>query len=424
MYLETSRLSAVRVRDGELEDLTQATGKGLGLRVFAAGGLGFSYTSEFDAAGVDAFVSRAIALAKLSAKDSKNELPKPHPGAPPSKDLDSFDAAVAELSTEWKIEAAKAAESAARSVDPRVVRFEGTSSSDYVEEVFIVSSEGIEGRHRGTYVHIGCQPIAAEGTQLQVGSWSDTKRFLRDLAPAEEIGRRAGLRAVQMLGARRVKTQRVPVVFEPSVAAAFIGNLARAVNGDLVTKRASFLSDHLGQTIAPSTVTVVDDGLLRRGLASSPFDGEGVSRQTTSVVERGVLKAFLFDTYTARKARARSTASATRGYRSLPSVGSSNFFLVPGHQTPEQIIGGVKEGLYVTGMLGHGANTITGDFSQGATGRWIENGELTHAVQESTVAGNLLEMLSAIDAVGNDLEFRSTLASPTLRFSELTVSGD
>jgi PmbA protein len=213
------------------------------------------------------------------------------------------------------------------------------------------------------------------------------------------------------------------VVFDPQMAASFIGGLSAAVNGLLVHKKSSFLGGHLGKRIAPETITLVDDGTLPHGIATRPFDGEGVRSQRTKVVERGVLKSFLYDATTARKAKAKSTGSASRGWGSLPSIGTSNFYLEPGTKSPEEIIREMRNGLYVTAMLGRGADVVTGDYSRGANGIWIENGELAFPVQEVTVSGNLIEMLRGIDAVGSDLDFRSSTAAPTIRFAELVVSG-
>jgi PmbA protein len=226
-----------------------------------------------------------------------------------------------------------------------------------------------------------------------------------------------------MLGAKKVPSCRVPIVFDPFMAAAFIGGLAGPVNGDMVFKKSSFLAGKLGERIAPDTVSVVDDGLMPRGLGSSPFDGEGVPTRRTSIVERGVLKSFLYDCTTARKAKAKPTGNASRSYASLPSIGLNNFYLEKGSQKPQEIIRGVREGFYVTAMLGRGANAVTGEYSRGANGLWIQGGELAFPVQEVTVAGNMLELLGAIDAVGDDLEFRGSMAAPTLRLSEATVSG-
>lgn len=425
VFLETSRQSSVSVRDGEVEDLSQSTSQGLGLRVIAPGGrLGFAYTSDFDPRGIEAFAEKAVALSKVAAPDARNVLPSAAGLKGRNRqDLQLYDSAVAELSDAWKLEASLDMERVAKAFDPRVTQFDSVGAGDAVSEVFIASSEGLSDRTRSTYVYLYAQPVASEGGQLQVGSWSESRRFLADLPSPETVGRTAAQRAVQMLGARKVPTQRVPVIFDPQMAASFVGALAGAVNGDLIHKRASFLVDRLDEVIAPPFFSLVDDGLLERGLATSPFDGEGVPTRTTPIVEGGVLKSYLYDTYTARKQKAQSTANASRGYSSLPGIGVHNFYLRAGTRSPESMIKEVKQGLYVTSMLGRGANTITGEYSRGATGRWIENGELAFPVQELTVAGDLLSMLKGIDAVGDDLVFRSSVAAPTLRFAELTVSG-
>jgi PmbA protein len=213
------------------------------------------------------------------------------------------------------------------------------------------------------------------------------------------------------------------VVFDPQMAAGFIGGLSAAVNGLLVHKKSSFLGALLGKRVAATGVTLVDDATLDDGIATRPFDGEGVASRKTAVVEDGILRSFLYDATTARKAKAKSTGSASRAWASLPSIGTSNFYLQRGTEKPEDIIKGVKNGLYVTAMLGRGADVVTGDYSRGANGIWIENGELAFPVQEITVSGNLIEMLQGIDAIGDDLDFRASTAAPTVRFAELVVSG-
>jgi PmbA protein len=227
-----------------------------------------------------------------------------------------------------------------------------------------------------------------------------------------------------MLGARKVKSQKVPVIFDPQMAGSFVGNIASAANGDAIFKKSSVFAPLLGKSIGPKTVTVVDDGRLPRGLGTSPFDGEGVPTRRTAILEKGRLTSFLYDAFTARKAKAKTTANAGRSYSSLPSIQPNNLYLEPGTTPPESLIREVKNGFYVTSMLGSGADPVTGDFSRGANGLWIENGELARPVQEVTVAGNLLEMISRIDGIGSDLQFRGSSGAPTLRFSELTVAGE
>ncbi|MBS2031524.1 MAG: TldD/PmbA family protein [Deltaproteobacteria bacterium] len=423
VYLETSRQSSVRVHEGEIQDLTQATSKGLGLRVICGGRLGFACTSDFEG-DADDFVKRAVALAQVAAPDENNVLPSASDLQPRvTADLQLFDPRVAELDEGWKIKVSLEMEKAARAADPRVSKFDSCGAGDAVSEAYIASSAGLEDRARGTYVYLYASPVASQDGQLQVGSWSDSKRFLADLESPEQVGKTAALRATRMLGAKKAKTAKVPVIFDPQIAASFVGSLAGAVNGDMIFKKASFLLNKLGERIAPAGFTVVDDGLLPRGLGTGPWDGEGVPLRKTAIVEGGVLKSYLYDVHTAHKAKARTTGNASRGYSSLPHIGVNNFYLEKGNRKPEDLIREVKNGLYVTFMLGRGANTITGDYSRGANGIWIENGELAFPVQECTVAGNLLQMFQAIDGIGDDLVFRGGVNAPTLRFSELTVAG-
>ena len=423
-FIEAGRSSSVRVRGGEIQDLTQATNKGVGVRVICKGRLGFAYTSDFEATTLDAFVDRAIALAQAAAPNKLNGLPgKPDfTGYPDVGAL--FDDEVANLPSDWKIKAALEIEKAAKSVDPRITAFDSVGAGEDVSEVYMASSEGMTGEFAGTYVQLYAVPVASDGDQLQTSYWVDTKRFLSELDSPESVGREAARRAVRMLGAKKVKSQQVPVVFDPLMAASFVGSIASAANGDSVFKNSSFLASLLDRRVGPETLTLVDDGLLPRGLGTAPFDGEGVPTRRTPIIERGVLKSFLYDAFTARKAKAKTTGNASRGYRSLPSIGTNNLYLEPGKRSPEEIIGEVKNGFYVTAMLGHGTNVVTGDYSRGANGLWIEDGELASPVQEVTIAGNLLKMLERVDAIGNDLQFRGSTGAPTIRFSELTVSGE
>jgi PmbA protein len=423
-FLEVGRNSSVRVRGGQVEDLTEATSKGLGLRVIVKGRLGFAYTSDFEPSLLEAFVDRAVQLAEAAAPNKLNGLPgkKQVKGHPDTGLL--YDERVACLPGEWKINAALEMERAGKAVDARVTTFESVGAGESVQEVYVASTEGLAAHYQGTYVFLYAVPVASADGQLQTAYWVDYKRFFDDLDAPEAVGLEAARRAVRMLGARKVKSQRVPVIFDPMMAASFVGSIAAAANGDAIYKKSSIFAALKGKRLAPSSVTVVDDGLLPRGLGTAPFDGEGVAARRTPILEKGVLSHFLYDTYTARKAKAQSTGNASRGYSSLPSIGTNNLYLEAGTRPPEALIREVKSGLYVTAMLGRGANTVTGDYSRGANGLWIENGELTHPVQEVTVAGNLLQMLEDIDGVGSDLQFRGAVGAPTLRFRELTVAGE
>lgn len=422
--VEIGRQSSVRVRDGEIEDLTQSTSKGVGLRVLKNKRLGFAYTSDFQPASLDAFVDRALALADAAAPNPYNGLPARKDLGTPSPPEHLFDPKVADLPADWKIKTALEVEKAGRSVDPRIATFDSVGAGDHVTETYVVSSEGASAGYSGTYVYLYAVPVASDGQQHQTAYWSDYRRYLDDLDSAEAIGKEASRRALRMLGARKVKSRKVPVVFDPTMAGSFIASVAHAANGDSVYKKSSVLAPLLGKQIAAEGVTIVDDGLMDRGLGTSPVDGEGVACRVTPIVERGVLKSFLYDSLTARKAKAKTTGNAMRGYSSLPYIGPNNLRLEPGSAPPEEIIKGVKQGLYVTAMLGRGADIVTGDYSRGANGLWIENGELAYPVQEVTVAGNLLQMLKSIDAIGSDLQFRSSILAPTIRFAELTVAGE
>jgi PmbA protein len=423
-FMVLGRQSSCRVRGGEIEDLTQSTSKGVGLRVLKNRRLGFAYTSNFQPESLDAFVDRALALADAAAPDPHNGLPARKDLGTPAPPAHLFDPKVAELPSDWKIKTALEVERAGRSVDPRIATFDSVGAGDHVTETYVASSEGAFAAYFGTYVYLYAVPVATDGKQHQTAYWTDYKRYLDDLDSPEAVGKEAARRALRMLGARKVKSQRVPVVFDPTMAGSFIFAVASAANGDAVYKKSSVLAPLLGKKVASEDVTIVDDGLLDRGLGTSPVDGEGVATRVTPIVERGVLRHFLYDSLTARKAKARTTGNATRGYSSLPFISTNNLRLEPTAVKPEEIIKGVKRGLYVTSMLGRGADIVTGDYSRGANGLWIEDGELTFPVQEVTVAGNLVQMLKSIDAIGNDLQFRSSVLAPTIRFAELTVAGE
>ncbi len=424
--VERGRHASVKVRDGVIEDLTQATNKGAGLRVIVGARLGFATTTDFDEGGLDMFVARALAAAKESAPDERNALPTTkmrgtHPAAAALGV--HWDPAVAEIDPAWKIAAAREMDSAARAEDPRIRKMDGASAGESVDAFAIASTRGLAAQHRTTSIWLSCSPVAEADGQLQTSYWMDVKRSRAALDSPESVGRKSAQRAARMLGARQVKSCKVPVVFDPQMAASFVGGLVGAVNGDLAFKKASFLWNQLNQLVASPLVTLTDDGLRKNGLGTAPFDGEGVAQRCTPIFERGVLRNFLYDTTTARKADAHSTGNAARGYASLPSIGTTNLTLAAGTTPPAELLRGLKRGFLVTAMLGRGANTVTGDYSRGANGLWIENGECTYAVHEVTVAGSLLQMLAAIDAVGDDLDFRGSTGAPSIRFAELAVSG-
>jgi PmbA protein len=267
----------------------------------------------------------------------------------------------------------------------------------------------------------------ANGQMQRDGWWSSARSFAH-LETPEAVGQEAARRTLRRLGARRVPTQRVPIVFAAEVARSLIGSIFEAASGDAIWRSASFLAGKLGEPIAAANINIVDDhtmllGTGAGGYGTSPFDGEGLPSQRTIVIENGVLRNYLLNTYTARKLRMKSTHNASRGLAGTPGVGCGNLFLEPGTLTPEEIIAQIPVGFYVTSLMGFGTNVVTGDYSRGATGLWIENGQLTHAVEEVTVAGNLGDMFKNVTAIGNDLVFRGAIASPTLRVDGMTVAG-
>ncbi len=423
-FLEIGRQSSCRVREGEIEDLTEATSKGVGLRVISNQRLGFAYTSNFDPDTLNQFVDRALQLAQAAAPNKLNGLPSPKDLAHRSEAGELFDPEVASLPSDWKIKASLEIERAGKAVDPRITTFDSVGAGDSVSEVVVATSGGLVDAYSGTYAFLYAVPVASDGTQLQTSYWVDYKRLFKDLDPPEEVGRQAALRALRMLGAKKVRSRRVPVVFDPLIAASFVDSIASAANGDAVFKKSSFLAKLLNQRIGAEHLSIVDDGLLPRGLGTAPFDGEGVPTRKTAIIENGVLRNFLYDSFTARKAKAHTTGNASRSYNALPSIGTNNLYLAPGAKTPESLIREVDQGFYVTAMLGRGADIVTGQYSRGANGLWIEKGELSYPVQEVTVAGDLLQMLQQLDAVGSDLQFRGSTGAPTIRFAELTVAGD
>jgi PmbA protein len=287
----------------------------------------------------------------------------------------------------------------------------------------LANTMGFVGRYQASSVSFSVVPVAERDGQMQRDYWYSAGRGLSDLLPPEEVGRIAAERTLRRLGARKVPTQEVPVVFDPDTAAELMGTLFRALSGYSVFRNATFLKGRLGETVASPLLTLVDDGRRYRGLGSRPFDGEGLPTRRNVPLEKGVLRYYLCDSYAARKIGARPTGSARRGVGGGPSVGAFNLFFEAGATPPEQIVAEVERGLLVTDLIGFGIDLVSGDYSQGAVGQWIESGRVVHPVHEVTIAGNLKQMLLDVDAVGSDLVFHGSSASPTLRVRKMTISG-
>lgn len=421
--LETTDFE-VKVRLGQIEKLQEAASRGVGLRVLHEGRQASCSTSDVSAQGVEELLTRAVEMARCTSVDEAALLPERSDLATSIADLQLYDPAVVDLPTERKIEMARLAEEAARSVDARIVNSESAGCSTTVANIALVSSAGFAGEYQSTLCGVAAAPIAKDGEQMQVAYWWDRQRSLAALDDADVIGKEAARRALQKLGGRKVATQEVPVVFEFGATEDLLSDLLEAIDGNAIFRRSSFLVDKLEEQIGVPELTIVDDGVLPGALGSRPFDGEGLATQRTVVVENGVLKSYLLNTYTARKLGLRSTGNAARGLTGAPSVGPGNFFLAPGVYAPADIIQSVNQGFYVTEIFGFGFNAVTGDFSRGASGWWIENGALAYPVEEVTIAGNLKEMLRGIEMIGNDLRFRGKLAAPTIRINKMMVSGE
>jgi PmbA protein len=413
------------VRLGQVETLKESGAKVLGVRVFHGQRAASTYTSDFSPAGLDQLVSSAVSLARITSEDPVSGLPQASELGKLDTDLDLYYQDVYSLSTEQRIEYARRAEKAATSADARIQNSEGGSFDAADGSKVLANSLGFVGEYKRSYCSVSAVPVAKdESGAMQRDFWYSVARSIKLLESPEEVGKVAAQRTLRRLGARKVKTSQVPVIFDPLVARSLLDSLAEAVNGDSIYRGASFLTGKLGEKVAGENVTVVDDGTMPGGFGTSPFDGEGVKSRRTVVIDKGVLRSYLLNTYTATKLNLKTTGNASRGLAGTPGIGVGNFYLEAGDRRPEQIIGDVKEGLYVTEFLGFGVNLVTGDFSRGASGMWISGGQLAFPVEEITVAGNLKDMLNSISQIGSDLEFRGSVASPTLRIDGLTVAGE
>lgn len=422
VFLQGGRESEITTRMKKVENIKEAISEGYGIRAFKNKQLGFCFNSDFSSTGMEETARRAVVLSRETTSDQFNGLPVSNGDFKPD-DLDLFDPKIGEISTEWKIEACLTMERAMFDYDKRVTNSEGAGFYDGETTTVIINSLGQSYSYKSSYCYLVCKPVAAEDGKLQSGWWYSYKRHLADLDSPEDVGRIAAERTVRMLGAKIPGTARVPVVFDQITGTSVLGSLLSAIDGDAVFKKATYLTGKLNEDIASPLVTLIDDGTLKRGVASSPFDGEGLRTQKREIVSRGNLKSYMYDVYSARKAGASPTGNAQRDNSSLPSIGSYNFYMPNGESDFERIIGSVENGLYLTSLMGSGTNPVTGDFSLGASGIWIENGKLTYPVEGITVASNMLEILKKIDMVGNDFKFLGPVSCPTFRVAEMTVSG-
>jgi PmbA protein len=421
-YLTNGREFTLIVRNGEVEAVKQATSKGMGLTVFKDKKLGFSYTSDFSEEALKAFIKRTIQLSLVADPKPWNGLPDFGRGE--LKELDLYDPSIAEIANEKKIDLARQTEKIALSCDKRITKSDGCYFGDSETEVIIVNSKGTSYASKSSRINLRVGVIAGEGSDMQPGYWTSAKRHARDLDTVEQVARMAGKRAVDKLGPKPVETQKVPVVFDRDAAPAFWGGIIWAMNGDSVFKKTTFLAEYLGKPMASELVTVVDNPTIPRHVSSQPFDGEGNITRENVLIEKGILKMFIYDSMTARKAGVKVNTMALRyGYKYRPSANILNLIVQNGNIGRDKLIAGIKNGLYVTELRGSGTNPTTGTYSCGATGFWIKDGEIAFPVDKITLGGNALQMLKSIEAVANDLELRERVSSPSFKVSEVTVGG-
>jgi PmbA protein len=420
VYLQTGRNLSVRVRNADIETIQEASSSGIGFRVIADGRMGFSHCNDFSPKALDETISRAIAFAKLTTPDDSNVLPSDK-GYSDVQGL--FDPEIANTGMEKKIEMALEVEEHAMK-DKRITHSSGSGFSEWESEVFIANSNGIAKNYKSAMCSVGIGVVAEKGEQRRTGGEYCTRRFFADLDPLDVIAQKAAEKAWELLDPRMIKTQRASVIFHADVARSLLAGVITAINGERVLQGASFLQDSINQQFATSLLTLTDDGTLARLTGSSPFDGEGFPTSKRILIEKGVLKSFIYNTQVATRAGVESTGNASRsGYTSLPGIGTHNIYIDQGEHSLEQIIAATRRGLLLKGVTGYGLNPVNGNFSGGATGFWIENGRIVHPVEGLAIAGSAEQILKGIDMMGNDRDMNRSFASPSFRIAEMQIGG-
>ena len=414
---------SVSVRKGQVEQLKEAGSRGAGIRVLFGQRSASAYTSDLTPEGIRLMVNGAVEMAAITTDDPWAGLPDDSEYGKIEGDLGLFSDDVERLTTEEKIRMAREAEASSLAVDPRINNSEGASFDSYTGLHVFANSRGFVTSYRSSSCSLSTVPVAREGGSMERDFWASAARSSARLESPEYVGRKAAERVLRRLGARKVPTQKAPVIFEARIARSLLDHVFDAVNGGAVYRKASFLAGKLGEKIASDRVTIVDDGTMPGLFGTSPCDDEGVPSRRTVVVDRGVLSSYLLNTYSARRLNLKTTGNASRGLTGAAGVGHGNMFMQPGDLTAADVIKSVRNGLYVTELIGFGVNTATGDYSRGAVGLWIENGELAFPVSEVTIASTLQQMLAGIEAIASDLEFRGSLACPTILINEMTISG-
>ena len=420
VFLETSRNLSIQIQDGEIETIEEASSAGVGFRVIAGGKLGFSYCNDFSTKSLEETLARAIAFARLTTPDENNVLPGK---SQPSGVEGLFDSSIVSVPMEKKIKMAIELEKSAMS-KPGITKSSGAGYGEGEDEVFIANSNGLSVNHKSSVCSLGVSVVAEKGEQKNTGGEYCSRRFFSDLLSIEEIAAEAAKKAVRLIDPVMIPTQRAAVIFDSDAAFSLLGGIIAAISGDRVLQGASYLKNSLDKVIASELLTLIDDGLKPKGLGSAPFDGEGVATMKRILVDKGVLKGFLYNSNTARRAGVSSTGNASRrGFSSLPAIGTHNLYVEVGKHSHDEIIKATQRGLLVLEVTGYGINPVNGNFSGGASGLWIENGEIKHPVKGLTIAGNAVDILGNIDMMGNNLDLNRAAASPTFRIAAMQIGG-
>ena len=422
IYIRTSSSTTIEVKDQKVDAFERARDLGAGLRVFVGDRMGFAYTTDLSPESLRDLAASAVTNARNTASDPYHSIPEIRSASYPAVSI--YDPAVVALSEGEKIERVMAMEREAFAVDPRVRRIRKASAGFSDSSTLIMNSLGADVHTDATAVSASIEVVAEHQGESQAGWDYDVRRFYHEL-DIEQVGRRAARKALDLLGACHIDSIKAPVILDPAVAEEFVSIMASGFSAENVQKKKSLFIGRLDSPVVSPLITVYDDGLLAGGLGTSPSDDELVPMKKKTVIDQGRLALYLYNTYAANRDRTVSTGNGIRGgFRGMPGVGVTNLYIAPGAQSQEEILRSTSKGLLVTEIMGaHMANSISGDFSVGATGFWIEQGRKAHPVREITIAGNILDLMKNIDAVGSDLHFSGRIGSPSLRVKELSISG-
>jgi PmbA protein len=422
IYLRSSAASTIEVREQKVDAFERSRDAGAGLRVQTDGRVGFAFTNDLTEASLHRLVDLSLANARHGAPDRFQAIPD-RPSVP-YQPVSIYDPAVPALTEEQKIARVMAMEREAFAVDGRIKRIRKASATFSVAETVIVNSRGAEVAYEGTAVSASIEAVAEDAGEAQAGWEHDARRFY-GMLDIEGVGRKAGRKAVDLLGACPLDSLKAPVILDASVAEEFLSIMAGGFSAENVQKKKSLFLGRLDSAVMSPLITILDDGLLEGGMGTAPADDELVPTRTKTVVDQGRLALFLHNSYTARKDGVQSTGNGIRGgFKGVPMVGVTNLYVRPGTLSPEELLADTARGLFVTEIMGaHTANPISGDFSVGATGFWIEQGKKAYPVREITIAGNILDLMMNVDAVCSDLRFSGRTGSPTLRVKEMSIAG-